>query len=109
MSGGRDQQLRGFRRLDTLKSAVELTVDGRVVTAAPSETVAALLLSLGIDKFQSNKSSGDSRGPYCMMGVCFECLVTVDDVRDVQACMQTVRAGMRVKTQLVQKAFVKTQ
>jgi hypothetical protein len=35
-----------------------------------------------------------------MMGVCFECLVEVDGVPNRQACMETVRRGMRVERQL---------
>jgi hypothetical protein len=35
-----------------------------------------------------------------MMGVCFDCLVTIDDQPDQQACMTSVRAGMRVERQL---------
>jgi predicted molibdopterin-dependent oxidoreductase YjgC len=34
-----------------------------------------------------------------MMGVCFECLVTIDGVGNRQACLISVRAGMRVETQ----------
>jgi predicted molibdopterin-dependent oxidoreductase YjgC len=45
--------------------------------------------------------SGAPRAPYCLMGVCFECLVEVDGVRDRQACLTTIRDGMRVRRQLV--------
>jgi sarcosine oxidase subunit alpha len=34
-----------------------------------------------------------------MMGVCFDCLVSVDGVGSRQACMVTVRDGMIVETQ----------
>jgi sarcosine oxidase subunit alpha len=34
-----------------------------------------------------------------MMGVCFECLVTVDGMGSRQACLVPVRAGMVVETQ----------
>ena len=43
--------------------------------------------------------SGAKRAPYCMMGVCFECLVTIDGVGNRQACLIPVSAGMRVETQ----------
>ena len=35
----------------------------------------------------------------CLMGVCFDCLVEVDGRPNVQACMVTVREGMRVRLQ----------
>lgn len=39
------------------------------------------------------------RGPYCMMGVCFDCLVTIDGTGNQQGCQIRVRPGMRVETQ----------
>jgi predicted molibdopterin-dependent oxidoreductase YjgC len=42
---------------------------------------------------------GRARGPYCMMGVCFDCLVVVDGVGSRQGCMTRVRDGMVVETQ----------
>ncbi|NKB63567.1 MAG: hypothetical protein GKR95_16110 [Gammaproteobacteria bacterium] len=36
------------------------------------------------------------RGPYCMMGVCFECLVEIDGKRNQQACQIEVQPGMSV-------------
>jgi predicted molibdopterin-dependent oxidoreductase YjgC len=34
-----------------------------------------------------------------MMGVCFDCLVTIDDVPNQQACLVLVTRGMRIRTQ----------
>ena len=39
------------------------------------------------------------RGPYCLMGVCFDCLVAIDGVGSRQACLVRVREGMRIETQ----------
>jgi predicted molibdopterin-dependent oxidoreductase YjgC len=33
------------------------------------------------------------------MGVCFDCLVTIDGVPNQRACMVAVAAGMRITTQ----------
>lgn len=41
--------------------------------------------------------SGQPRGPLCMMGVCFECLVEMYGVSNKQACMLEVTPGMRVR------------
>jgi sarcosine oxidase subunit alpha len=34
-----------------------------------------------------------------MMGVCFDCLVTVDGVGNRQGCLVAVRPGMRIEIQ----------
>ena len=42
--------------------------------------------------------AGAARAPYCLMGICFECLVAIDGVGNRQACMVVVRDGMRIET-----------
>jgi hypothetical protein len=44
--------------------------------------------------------TGAPRAPYCMMGVCFECLLEIDGEPNQQGCLVTVRAGMRIERQL---------
>ena len=42
--------------------------------------------------------SGAPRGPFCGMGVCFDCLVTVDGRPSQRACLTKVAAGMDVRS-----------
>jgi len=89
-----------FRRLpDATGDTVAFTIDGKRAQAYASDTVAAALLCAGVDHCRTTPVSGAKRAPYCMMGVCFECLVTIDGVGNRQACLIPVRAGMRVETQ----------
>ena len=60
------------------------------------EPLAGALLAAGYVSVRSAAVSGAPRGPYCMMGVCFECRVTVDGIPDVQSCVTPVREGMTV-------------
>jgi predicted molibdopterin-dependent oxidoreductase YjgC len=75
---------------------IAIEFDGERLPAYPGETVAAALLAAGKRTFRRT-ADGAPRGPYCNMGVCFECVVVVDDVR-VRACMTAVRDGMVVRT-----------
>lgn len=89
-----------FRRLPDLEGAmVGFTIDGRAATARAGDTVAAALLGAGIDACRTTPVSGAPRAPYCMMGVCFECLVTIDGVGNRQGCLVALAAGMAVETQ----------
>ena len=89
-----------FARLpDDGATAVSLTVEGRRIEARPGDTVAAALLAAGFDHCRTTPVSGAPRAPYCMMGVCFECLVAIDGVGNRQACLVSVREGMRVELQ----------
>lgn len=76
--------------------ALTFEFDGDTVSAFPGETLAAALLAAGMRTFRRTEE-GSPRGPFCNMGVCFECVVEVDGVR-MRACMTAVRAGMVVRT-----------
>ncbi len=77
---------------------VSVTLDGRPVVAYEGETVAAVLI---VEEGLTTRhtASGASRGIYCGMGVCFECLVVVDGVPNTRSCMTLVTDGMRVERQ----------
>ena len=67
-----------FRRLaEATTRAIALTVDDKPVSARDGDTVAAALLAAGIGHTRTTPVSGAPRAPYCMMGVCFECLVSI--------------------------------
>ncbi|HRK23450.1 MAG TPA: (2Fe-2S)-binding protein [Beijerinckiaceae bacterium] len=87
-----------FRRLLEPVARVTITVDGQAVMAAEGDTVAAALLANGITRFRRSPTSASPRGPFCAMGVCFECLVTIDGEPNRQACLIPVRDGMQVVT-----------
>ena len=88
-----------FRRLADKGSTLILKVDGREVRARDGDTVAAALLAAGVEHIRTTPVSGAPRAPYCLMGVCFDCLVTIDGVGNRQACLVPARNGMTVETQ----------
>ena len=89
-----------FARLpETDAKTVSLTIDGKRVDARLGDTVAAALLAAGFEHCRTTPVSGAPRSPYCMMGVCFDCLVTIDGVGNSQGCLVPVRDGMRVELQ----------
>jgi len=89
-----------FKRLADTGAPLAITVDGRPVPARAGDTVAAALLAAGIDHCRTTPVTGAPRAPYCLMGVCFDCLVTVDGVGSRQACLVPVRDGMAIETQM---------
>lgn len=69
------------------------------VPARAADSVAVALLAAGITTTRITPAGGAPRGPYCMMGACFDCLAEVDGKPNVQTCMTPVRDGMRVRMQ----------
>lgn len=79
--------------------SVTMTFEDQTLTARAGTTVAAALLLSGVAPFRTTPVTSAPRAPYCMMGVCFECLVEVDGKPSRQACLTMVREGMVVKRQ----------
>lgn len=88
-----------FRRLPEAPAReVPFTLDGEPATGREGDTVAAALLALGRKAFRRTAVSGAERGPWCLMGVCHDCVVTVDGKGSTQSCLVPLRAGMAVET-----------
>ena len=88
------------RRLGPLEARQPLTVkvDGEPVPAFAGESVATVLLAMGWRTFRHTDRNHAPRGLFCGMGVCFDCLVTVDGIENVRACMTPVQEGMEIET-----------
>ncbi len=88
-----------FRRLpDARGERVEVVIDGEPYVARAGDSVAAALLAAGRVAFRTTPVHRAARGPYCLMGVCFDCLVTIDGRPAQQSCAISVVPGMRIDT-----------
>lgn len=87
-----------FCRIGESDDQVSILVNGRTVSADARDSVAAILLLEGYLAVRVNRPSSVERAPFCMMGTCFDCLVTVDGELDVQSCLTPVREGMQIMT-----------
>lgn len=80
-------------------SKIEFTFEGRRISASKNASVASALLAAGETTFRFTPVSRAPRGPFCMMGMCFDCLVEIDDIPNRQACMTRIKGGMAVRRQ----------
>ncbi|MCA2010802.1 (2Fe-2S)-binding protein [Cereibacter sphaeroides] len=86
---------------------VPISLDGAPMLAFPGETVAALLLrSMPADAYRCADPLLEARAPLCLMGVCFDCLVTIDGQDNQQACLIAVQPGMQIERQLPSRGAV---
>ncbi|WP_328392552.1 (2Fe-2S)-binding protein [Streptomyces sp. NBC_00390] len=77
----------------------EITFDGRPVAALPGQTIAGALWSAGILAWRTTRDGGAPRGAFCGIGVCFDCLATVNGRPNQRACLLPARPGDAVTTQ----------
>jgi predicted molibdopterin-dependent oxidoreductase YjgC len=72
-----------------------IEINGREIETRSGQTIAAALIAAGILTFRQ-LTDHEPRGFFCGMGVCFDCLVTVDGIPDQRACMTPVKPGMKI-------------
>jgi predicted molibdopterin-dependent oxidoreductase YjgC len=88
-------------------AAITFFVDGEAVQARRGQTLAAALLADGHGVLRHTRHAGRPRGLFCAMGVCFDCVMTVDGRTGVRACMTRVDDGMQVVSPQRFKAYAR--
>ena len=78
---------------------IAVEVEGQPVQVPSGASAAAAALLAGLSSTRASPVNGEPRAPYCMMGVCFECLLVIDDEPSQQGCMVIVQPGMRIRRQ----------
>ena len=87
------------KRPNTSVPTVSVTVEGVDIRVPEGVSAAAALLLAGLGHTRETPVSGAPRAPYCLMGICFDCLAEIDGVPNRQSCMVTVAPGMAIRRQ----------
>ncbi|HEX2912331.1 MAG TPA: (2Fe-2S)-binding protein [Chloroflexia bacterium] len=77
----------------------EFTFEGETVMAYPGESLGAALTAAGYSTFRYTRGAHKPRGLFCGIGVCYDCLVVVDNLPNQRACLTPARPGQEVKVQ----------
>ncbi|MFI9274206.1 (2Fe-2S)-binding protein [Kitasatospora sp. NPDC052896] len=79
--------------------AHSIEFDGRRVPALPGQTIAAALWAAGVVAWRTTRVAGRPRGAFCGIGVCFDCLATVNGLPNQRTCLLLAEPGAVVTTQ----------
>ncbi|QEO15726.1 (2Fe-2S)-binding protein [Agromyces intestinalis] len=75
--------------------SVRIRVDGAEVVGRDGQTIAGVLIGAGRRSWRT--AAGAERGVFCGIGVCQDCVLTVNGVEGVRACQRTARDGDTVE------------
>ena len=78
---------------------VEITVDGKKLTARSGEMIAAVLMANGMMVHRHTAKNHEPRGIFCGIGQCTDCVMTVNGKPNVRTCITPVEDGMVIETQ----------
>ncbi|MGB6678104.1 MAG: (2Fe-2S)-binding protein [Terriglobales bacterium] len=79
-----------------MSSALTVTVNGAPIVV-PSGTTVAVAMAMAGHACRTSVS-GESRGPLCGMGICFECRVAINGKPHRPGCQILCEQGMDVRT-----------
>lgn len=80
-------------------SEVRFTLDGAPMTADEGQTIAAALINHGVMSWRVTRFADRPRGILCGIGVCYDCLITLNGEPNVRACVTRVEPGDDVRRQ----------
>jgi len=78
---------------------VAVDFEGRRLTGRRGQSIAGVLLANDVVDWRTSTRRGEPRGVFCGIGVCFDCVVTVDGERDVRACQRPATDGATIERQ----------
>lgn len=79
--------------------ALTFHLDGRPVAYVPGQTLGAALVAEGTVSWRTTRGAGRPRGLFCGIGVCYDCLLTVEGSPNQRACQVLATEAMDVRTQ----------
>ncbi len=87
---------------------VNVFINGQTIAVPDGLSVTAAMLYVGRLTARTTAGKKEERSPFCLMGVCQECLMEIDGVPNQQACLVPVREGMRIVVQNGSPNFTST-
>ena len=78
---------------------ITLTFDGRPVAAVVGDSVGAALTRAGVRSWRTTRHEGRPRGLFCGIGICYDCLLTVDGAANQRACLVPAVDGMELRSE----------
>ena len=70
---------------------------GQQIPIRSGQSVGAALMDAGIRSWRTTRKNDRPRGLFCGIGICFDCLLTVDGQPNQKACMIPAEDGMRLE------------
>lgn len=78
---------------------IRVILNGVSLTSHEGQSVGALLLENGQRATRTTRQNARPRAMFCGIGICFDCLITINGITNQRACVTTVEEGMTIQTQ----------
>jgi aerobic-type carbon monoxide dehydrogenase small subunit (CoxS/CutS family) len=89
----------GDRVTEATPTTFTIELDGEPIAVEPGQSVAAALIAAGHRSWRRTRIADRPRGVFCGIGVCFDCLATINGTPNQRACLVEAAPGDVVTTQ----------
>jgi len=73
--------------------------NGQSVSGEEGQSIAAALLNSGVTELRKTRFEGEPRTIFCGIGICFDCVVTVNNVANQRSCLIEITDGAEIVSQ----------
>ncbi len=79
---------------------IQFTFDGKTMEGFEDEPIAIALRSNGIMVHRHTTKKNEPRGIFCAIGRCTDCIMVVNKIPNVRTCVEQLKEGMVIQTQM---------
>jgi predicted molibdopterin-dependent oxidoreductase YjgC len=77
---------------------ITIIFDGQPIRAYAEDSVGAALTRAGVRSWRTTRRKRRPRGLFCGIGVCYDCLLSVDGTANQRACLVPAVDGMELSS-----------
>lgn len=81
------------------KREVNFTFNGESFQGIEGQSIAAALMATGVRELRKTRFNEEPRLIFCGIGICFDCVVVVDGVANLRACLVEINDGAKIESQ----------
>ena len=79
-----------------MTNQISFTFNGEAFTGLSGQSIAAALLSHGVRELRMTRFNKEPRSIFCGIGICFDCVVTIDGVANQRSCLVAISEGAKI-------------
>lgn len=79
---------------------IQFTFDGNSMEGFEDEPIAMALRSNGVMVHRRTTKKNEPRGIFCAIGRCTDCIMIVNGIPNVRTCVEQLKEGMVIQTQM---------
>jgi hypothetical protein len=83
-----------------MSNEISFHFNGEKFTGAAGQSVAAALIANGQRELRRTRFGEETRSIFCGIGICFDCVVTINGVANQRACLIEISNDMKVESSL---------